>query len=90
MKTILTLCAVLALTGCASLNSAVNAYGAVAVGDARAANDTAIGVWMVAGCAMPLSAILRNPQIIPAVRALCLPHESTVPAELLSGREQRP
>jgi hypothetical protein len=77
----------LALTGCASLNSAVNAYGTVMVDNARAANDTAIQAWSVTGCALPYSAILRNPQIIPAIRALCLPQSGAIPAELLSGAE---
>lgn len=87
MKSILILAAAAALSGCASLNTAVNAYGTVAVDNAKAANDTAISAWMVAGCAMPLSAIMRNPHIIPALRAICMPQTDIVPSELLSGQE---
>lgn len=72
MKTLILLAAS-ALTGCGALNTAVNTYGSVALDNARATNDTAIVVWSTAACATPLSAILRNPQIVPALRALCMP-----------------
>ena len=86
-KTLLAIAVVCILSGCASLTTAVNAYGTVAVDNAKAANDAAISAWVVAGCAMPLSAIMRNPQIIPALRAICMPQTDIVPSELLSGQE---
>lgn len=41
------------------------------IGDIERANDTAIAAWKRAGCAFPLSAIQRNPEIIPALNVLC-------------------
>lgn len=77
-----------ALTGCGSMIQAVNAYGSVAVSDARAANDTIITGWKLAACATPYSAILRNPEIIPALQVLCLPAQEVAPSSLLrAGRE---
>lgn len=87
MKKSILILAMAALSGCASLNTAVNAYGTVAVDNAKAANDTAISAWMVAGCAMPLSAIMRNPHIIPALRAICMPQVESVPSELLGAQD---
>lgn len=58
--------------GCASVQQAVQAYGSVAVTGTRAANDTLIEAQKVALCGLPLSAVVRHPEIIPAVRALCL------------------
>jgi hypothetical protein len=43
------------------------------VRDVQAANDSAIQAWKLAGCALPLSAVLRNPDIIPALNSLCKP-----------------
>ncbi|MES2320171.1 MAG: hypothetical protein V4631_22060 [Pseudomonadota bacterium] len=74
-----------ACTGCGSMIQAVNAYGAVAVSDARAANDTVIAGWTLAACATPISAALRNPQIIPALRALCLPPAGAEAGTLLDA-----
>lgn len=80
MKKIMLLALAGALSGCSALNTAVNTYGSVALSNAREANDTAIAMWSTAACATPLSAILRNPQIVPALRVLCLPtDEQAVP-----------
>ena len=62
---------------------AVNAHGTVAVSNARAANDTIIVGWMLAACAPPYSANLRNPEIIPALKVLCAPAREVVPSFLL-------
>lgn len=70
MKTILLL-SLLALAGCGTINSAINAYGYVAVEDVKAANDTTIRAWKVAACATPYSAIQRNPDIKPTIKVLC-------------------
>jgi len=59
------------LAGCASVQQAINGYEAAAGVSLRAAEDNAIQVWTFTGCATPYSAALRNPQIIPALRALC-------------------
>lgn len=59
------------LTGCASIQQAINGYEAVAAVSLRAAEDNNISVWTFNACATPYSAALRNPQIIPALRVLC-------------------
>lgn len=91
-KSLLLLALVSTLAGCGSMIQAVNAYGTVAISDARAANDTIIAGWTVAACATPYSAILRNPEIIPALQVLCLPAREVAPSALLApstraGRE---
>jgi hypothetical protein len=60
-------------TGCASVQQGIDAYGAAVVTGTQAANDTAIAANKIALCATPLSALVRHPEIVPAVRALCLP-----------------
>ena len=62
-----------ALTGCASWNQAYSAYGQAALVGAQGAEDNVIKTWTVAACATPLSAIVRNPGIVPALEALCVP-----------------
>jgi hypothetical protein len=77
MKKLIIIAAALLLaagnTGCASVQQGIDAYGAAAVTGAQAANDTAIAANKIALCATPLSALVRHPEIVPAVRALCLP-----------------
>ena len=84
-KSLLLLVVVFAVSGCGSLINAVNAYGAVAIDNGRAANDAVIGGWTVAACATPISAALRNPQVIPALRALCMPAPTVAPLDLLDA-----
>lgn len=92
MKKLLIMAAGLMLSGCASFNQGVAAYGASAVTNARVVNDNVIAGWTVLACATPVSAALRNPQIIPALKVLCLPAGDLSPAALLdpaarAGRE---
>jgi len=67
----------MALTGCASLSQGYSAAAATAVKDAQLAEDNNIKTWAVDACGTPLSAIVRNSQVIPgfvpALKALCLP-----------------
>lgn len=84
-KTILAGLMAASLTGCAGLNQAVNAYGSVAVDSAKASNDTMIAGWTIAACATPLSAIYRNPQIIPALKLLCSPAQDAAPSSVLDA-----
>lgn len=87
-RTLLISVLALALTGCGSMIQAVNAYGTVALSDAKAANDTIIAGWTITACATPYSAILRNPEIIPALQFLCAPAREVAPSSLLrAGRE---
>ena len=73
MKTILAAILVLSLSACASYQQAVDGGLSAAAVSLRAAEDTNIHFWTFTACATPLSAAIRNPQIIPALRALCLP-----------------
>ena len=61
------------MTGCSTLQPAIDAYGAVAVSSARAANDTIIEAQKVSFCGLPYSALQRHPEITPAVQTLCGP-----------------
>jgi hypothetical protein len=63
----------LMLTGCAAQQAAINAGEAAALVSIKAADDNAIHLWMTAACGTPLSAAIRNPEIIQALKALCLP-----------------
>jgi hypothetical protein len=63
----------LMLTGCATQQAAINAGEAAALVSIKAADDNAIRLWTVAACGTPLSAAIRNPEIIPALKVLCLP-----------------
>ena len=78
-----------ALTGCAGIQQAVQAYGTVAMTNARAANDTLIEGYKVGLCALPLSAIARHPEIVPAIRSLCLAPNDTITAAILDGIERQ-
>lgn len=83
------------LAGCASVQQALNGYEAAAGVSLRAAEDNAISVWTFTGCATPYSAAQRNPQILPALRALCgpLPMFDQVPAApvyAIPARSQTP
>ena len=91
MRKILIIGAALALAGCGSFQQAVQAYGGVAVTNAKAANDTLIEAYKVGICALPLSAIARHPEIVPAVRSMCVnPAQGGIsPAELLDAIERQ-
>jgi hypothetical protein len=79
---------ILCLSGCAGMQQAVQTYGSVAVTNARAANDTMIEGYKVGVCALPFSTVMRHPEIIPAIEALCLPRGDRIGAELLRTVEQ--
>lgn len=73
MKKSFLIISLLVLSGCAGLQQAVTGYESAALAGAKASNDNIIQVWKVAACATPFSAAVRNPEIIPALKALCLP-----------------
>jgi uncharacterized protein YceK len=86
MKIIALAVAALAISGCASVQQAVHGYGAAAIVAIRAAEDDNIALWTANACGTPISAAIRNPQIIPALRALCLPGGmASSPAGLLDA-----
>lgn len=91
-KSMLMLALAVSLAGCASFQQGVSAFSVAAVDSAKTANDQAIWAWSTAACATPISAALRNPQIIPALRVLCMASSDVVPSSLLdpvarAGRE---
>lgn len=89
MRKLIILVALATLAGCSSMQQAVQAYGSVAVGNAKAANDTLIDGYKVGLCGLPLSAIVRHPEIIGAVRSLCLASGDKVTEDLLAAIEKQ-
>jgi hypothetical protein len=87
MKALLAI-AVLALCGCTTTaQTALTGYEATALKGIQASNDNLVQVWKTAACGTPLSAILRNPEVIPALKALCLPGgDAANPTGLLDGK----
>ena len=73
MKALLYSLLFLSLTGCASQLQVVSAAQSAAAVSLRAAEDLNLERQVFMLCATPLSAAVRNPQIIPALRVLCLP-----------------
>jgi hypothetical protein len=65
-------------------------YESAAATGARAANDNTIAVWSAVACATPVSAALRNPQIIPALKVLCIQGGETAPISLLDAMQAQP
>ena len=59
-KTALTMAALLALSGCASLSTDYRAAVGVVQADVRLANDNAAATWAAAGCAIPYGEVVRN------------------------------
>lgn len=75
-----------ALTGCASQLQAVKAMNSAAVVSLRAAEDVNLERLKFELCATPYSALVRNPQLVPGVAAICLPNGNmTNPANLLTA-----
>ena len=70
---IVSLVIAISLSGCAGVQQAIHGYGSAAISSIRAAEDDHIALWTVTACGTPLSAAVRHPEIIPALRALCLP-----------------
>ena len=86
MKALILSSIVISLSGCASVQQAVHGYGAAAIVAIRNAEDSNIAFWKVNACGTPLSAAIRHPEIIPALRALCLPGgAASNPAGILPG-----
>lgn len=74
MKTlILAVLLAVGLSGCASYQQAINAGETSAAVTLRAAEDNNLRVLVFGICATPYSALIRHPEIVPGVGALCLP-----------------
>jgi hypothetical protein len=85
MKALIALALVVGLTGCAGMQHVFDAGASVTAAALRDAEDSNIRLWTFNACATPLSAAIRNPQIIPALRALCLPGGGESSPVLLLG-----
>ena len=70
---ILILSSVLLLAGCGQLNTFVAANEAGVVRDAQTANDNMVHGIEAASCAVPIGAVIRNPEFIPIAEAACMP-----------------
>ena len=74
------------VTGCASQQAALIGYERAALVTVRAAEDNNIELWTINACGTPYSAAIRNPQIIAALKALCLPEgQQNAPVSLLDA-----
>lgn len=69
---LLILC-IVGLCGCAGFQQAVSGYESAAIKGIQAAEDNNIHAWTANACGTPISAMIRNPGISPALLALCLP-----------------
>lgn len=77
------LLALVALSGCSTV---MTGYEATAIKSIKSADDNQIMLWTVAACATPYSAAIRNPQVVPALKALCLPNGAdAAPATMFDG-----
>lgn len=75
---------VVLLTGCASIQPTINGYEDAIITNLKSAEDQHLKMLSVQWCATPLSAAIRHPEIIPSLKALCLPAGSeSSPATLL-------
>ena len=70
---ILILSSVLLLAGCGQLNTFVAANEAGVIRDAQTANDNMVHGIEAASCAVPIGAVIRNPEFIPIAEAACMP-----------------
>jgi len=74
----------LSLGGCASQLQATKAMETAAAVSLRAAEDNHLDVLKFDLCATPYSALVRHPELVPGVAAICLPNGNfTNPANLL-------
>ena len=72
-------------SGCAQYQQAADGLAASALVSSRAAEDANIRIWKFDACGTPLSAVYRHPELIQALRALCMPNDNLNPAYLFEG-----
>jgi uncharacterized lipoprotein YajG len=87
-KTLIIACAML-LTGCASFQQALGGYESAAAMSLDASNDNVVKVWRYQACSTPISAVIRNPDIVPAIKALCMPSGAASPITLLDAAQTK-
>ncbi len=85
-RLILTLLVLISISGCAGFQQAMAGYESSAAKGINAAQDNTIAVWAFAACNTSYAAAIRNPGIVPALKALCLPQGAdSSPATLLDA-----
>ncbi len=86
MRKLFIIFAAFALTACAGLQQAITGYESAAIKGIQAAEDNNVRMWTANACGTPFSAAIRNPSIVPALKALCLPAGGGVnPTSLLDS-----
>jgi uncharacterized protein YceK len=79
----------LLLTGCAESIATYNGYKAAAGGTMQMAMDSRLMTLKFEVCAMPFSAIMRNPEWIDPIKSLCLGGGTTTVEELMEAGKKR-
>jgi PBP1b-binding outer membrane lipoprotein LpoB len=75
-----------ALSGCAGFQQTVTGYESAVLKGVQAVEDNNIAVWATNACGTPFSAAIRHPEVVPALRVLCLPAgAASSPVTLLDG-----
>ncbi len=76
------------LSGCGQLNTFVTANQAAVIRDAQTANDNMVHGIEAAACAVPVGAVIRNPDFVPVVQAACMPAGAqSNPAQMLQNMQ---
>jgi hypothetical protein len=84
MKSTIMLLLLEMLVGCAQ--PMMNGYEQKAIAAVKSAEDNNIKMWTANACGTPFSAAIRNPEIVPALRELCLPGgDRSNPSSLLDA-----
>lgn len=78
------LASLLALAGCAQDQLKITATSATVLSSIKSVDDELIAAWVVAGCSFPLSAIIRHPEITPALTSLCFIQDTQTMKKVLS------
>lgn len=91
MKTLILIALGLTLSGCASQLQFVKGAQSAAAVSLRATEDLNLSGLVFGLCATPYSAIIRHPDLVPGIAALCLPGGNlSNPANLLSAIPAKP
>lgn len=83
------LIASIVLAACAGFQQAVTGYESAAIKGVQSAEDNNIAMWTVNACGTPFSAAIRHPEVVSALKALCLPSGSASnPSTLLDAAQE--
>lgn len=85
MNKLLLTMTVVGLVGCASAQQVIKGYESAGEMTLNAVNDNRIKIWELQACDTPFSAVMRNPNIIPALEILCIQPNQVSPNKLLDS-----